>query len=174
MHHYRYRNAREGGTAPADVIKLTFSVLAQLLLFAIWLALPSRERYEIVVHIALPLLIVVPLLKLRYLIIVPFLAFVPDIARLFDVDIFHSIGSLPLVFVAAALPFLKKLRAALTAGYAAMAIIASHMIVDVRTHAVIESIGGYSFYHIELYALLLTVGGFLLVHVLNARVFQTK
>jgi len=173
MHHY-HKNAHRGGVPSTDVVKLTLSVLAQLLLFAIWLSLPSRERYEVVVHIALPLLIVIPILKLRYLIVVPFLAFVPDIARLFDVDVFHSISSLPLVFAAAALPFLKKPRTALTAGYAAIAIVASHMIVDARKHAVLESIGGYPFYHVELYALLLTVGGFLLVHVLNARVFRTK
>ena len=109
MHHY-HRNAHRGGIPSADVVKLTLSVLAQLLLFTIWLSLPSRERYEVVVHIALPLLIVIPILKLRYLIVVPFLAFVPDIARLFDVDVFHSISGLPLVFARRCTPVSEEAK----------------------------------------------------------------
>ena len=53
------------------------------------------------------------------------------------------------------------------AAYAATAICASHLIVDARKYAIIESFSGYPWSDLLLYALLLTVLGFLLVHVLR-------
>jgi hypothetical protein len=119
------------------------------------------------VHIILPLCIVFPFLRFRSLIFVPFIALIPDIARAFGVEVFHSLISLPVVFVAAALPFINKLKAALTAGFAVMTIIASHLIVDARKHTTISMLYGYLFSDLMLYAFLLTIGSFVLAQLLS-------
>lgn len=151
----------------ADLLKLTVAVVAELVIFLLWFDGPARERYEILVHIALPICIVLPIINYRYLIVVPFIAFLPDVARAFDVDISHSLAILPLVFVAAFLPFIRRPKTALIAAYAATAVCASHLIVDARKYAIIESFSGYPWSDLVLYALLLTVLGFLLVQVLR-------
>jgi hypothetical protein len=99
--------------------------------------------------------------------VVPFIAFLPDLAREFGIDISHSLVILPLVFVAAFVPFARRPKTALIAGYAACAIWASHFIVDTRKYAIIENVGGYPWSDLVLYALLLTVLGFLLAQVLR-------
>jgi hypothetical protein len=101
------------------------------------------------------------------LIVVPFIAFLPDVARAFDVNISHSLAILPLVFVAAVLPFIRRPKTALIVAYAATAVCASHLIVDARKYAIIESFSGYPWSDLVLYALLLTVVGFLLTQVLR-------
>ena len=151
----------------ADLLKHTVAIVAELVIFLLWFDGPARERYEILVHIALPICIVLPIINYRYLIVVPFIAFLPDVARAFDVDISHSLAILPLVFVAAFLPFIRRPKTALIAAYAATAICASHLIVDARKYAIIESFSGYPWSDLVLYALLLTVLGFLLVQVLR-------
>jgi hypothetical protein len=138
-----------------------------LLVFFLWLDGPARERYEILAHIALPILIVLPIINYRYLIVVPFIAFLPDLARAFDIDISHSVAILPLVFVAGFVPFIRRPKTALIAGYAALAIWASHLIVDARKYAIIGNVGGYPWSDLVLYTLLLTVLGFLLVQALR-------
>src|SRR5659263_339337 len=105
----------------ADLLKLVIAVVAELVIFFIWFVGPARERYEILVHIALPICIVLPIINYRYLIVVPFIAFLPDVARAFDVDISHSLAILPLVFVTAFLPFIRRPKPALIAAYAATA-----------------------------------------------------
>lgn len=120
-------------------------------------------------HIALPLCIVFPLLSYRYLLFVPIISFIPDVARVFGVNLFHSLISLSIVFAAACLPFISKPRSALTAGYATVAIIASHIIVDSRKHVAITEVCGYPFSDLMLYALLLTIVGFLLLQLLCLR-----
>jgi hypothetical protein len=142
----------------ADLLKLTVAVVAELVIFLLWFDGPARERYEI---------LVLPIINYRYLIVVPFIAFLPDVARAFDVDISHSLAILPLVFVAAFLPFIRRPKTALIAAYAATAVCASHLIVDARKYAIIESFSGYPWSDLVLYALLLTVLGFLLVQVLR-------
>jgi hypothetical protein len=151
----------------ADLLKLTVAVVAELVIFLLWFDGPARERYEILVHIALPICIVLPIINYRYLIVVPFIAFLLDVARAFDVNISHSLAILPLVFVAASLPFIRRPKTALIAAYAATAVCASHLIVDARKYATIESFSGYPWSDLVLYALLLTVLGFLLVQVLR-------
>ena len=151
----------------ADLLKLTVAVVAELVIFLLWFDGPARERYEILVHIALPICIVLPIINYRYLIVVPFIAFLPDVARAFDIDISHSLVILPLVFVAAFVPFIRRPKTALIAAYAAFAICASHLIVDARKYAIIENFSGYPWSDLVLYALLLTVLGFLLVQVLR-------
>jgi len=99
--------------------------------------------------------------------VVPFIAFLPDVARAFDIDISHSLAILPLVFVAAFLPFIRRPKTALIAAYAATAICASHLIVDARKYAIIDSFSGYPWSDLVLYALFLTVVGFLLAQVLR-------
>jgi hypothetical protein len=133
----------------------------------VWLDLPIREIYEVPVHIILPLCIVFPLLRFRNLVFVPIIAFIPDIARAFGVDLFHSLISLPVVFLAALLPFINKPNVALTAGYAATAIIASHLIIDARKHTTFSMVYGYPFSDLMLYAFLLTTGSFVLAQVLS-------
>jgi hypothetical protein len=150
-----------------DLIKLTVAVVAELVIFLLWFDGPTRERYEILVHAALPICILLPIINYRYLIVVPFIAFLPDVARAFDIDISHSLAILPLVFVAAFLPFIRRPKTALIAAYAATAICASHLIVDARKYAIIESFSGYPWSDLVLYALLLTVVGFLLKQVLR-------
>jgi hypothetical protein len=151
----------------ADLLKLTVAVVAELVIFLLWFDGPTRERYEILVHVALPICILLPIINYRYLIVVPFIAFLPDVARAFDIDISHSLAILPLVFVAAFLPFIRRPKTALIAAYAATAICASHLIVDARKYAIIESFSGYPWSDLVLYALLLTVVGFLLTQVLR-------
>jgi hypothetical protein len=151
----------------ADLLKLTVAVVAELVIFLLWFDGPARERYEILVHAALPICILLPIINYRYLIVVPLIAFLPDVARAFDIDISHSLAILPLVFVAAFLPFIRRPKTALIAAYAATAICASHLIVDARKYAIIESFSGYPWSDLVLYALLLTVVGFLLTQVLR-------
>ncbi len=151
----------------ADLLKLTIAIVAELCIFLVWFDGPARERYEILVHIALPICIVLPILNYRYLILVPFIAFLPDVARAFGIEISHSLAVLPLVFLAACVPFVRRPKTALVAGYAACAIWASHLIVDARKYTTIQNVGGYPWSDLVLYALFLTVLGFLLVQVLR-------
>jgi hypothetical protein len=155
----------------ADLVKLVIAVVAQLLFFYLWFNLPPRERYEVIAHVALAICIVFPLINYRYLIVVPFVAFLPDLARAFDfaynIDISHSLIVLPFVFLAGFIPFVRRPRTALIAGYAAFAIWASHLIADMRKYAIIDNIGGYLWSDMILYTLILTVLGFLLVQVLR-------
>ncbi len=155
-----------------DILKLTIAIIAELLIFVFWLDAPIRERYEVLVHIALPICIVLPILDYRYLILVPFIAFLPDVARAFGIDISHSLALLPIVFLAAFLPFINRPRTALVAGYAAFAIVASHFIVDARNYAIIENVAGYSWSDLVLYTVLLTVLGFLLLQL--SRINETS
>jgi hypothetical protein len=154
-----------------DLIKLAIAIVAQLLFFYLWFNLPPRERYEVIAHVALAICIVFPLINYRYLIVVPFVAFLPDLARAFDfaynIEISHSLIVLPFVFLAACVPFVRRPRTALIAGYAAFAIWASHLIVDMRKYAIIDNIGGYLWSDMILYTLILTVVGFLLVQALR-------
>ncbi|MGZ4881497.1 MAG: hypothetical protein ACXV7G_10605 [Halobacteriota archaeon] len=150
-----------------DLLKLIIAVVAELVIFFIWFDGPARERYEILVHIALPVCILLPMLNYRYLIVVPFIAFLPDVLRAIGIDISHSLVILPLVFLAAFLPFVRRPKTALIAGYAAFAIYASHLVVDTRKYAVIENVGGYLWSNMVLYVVLLTVIGFLLVQFLR-------
>ncbi len=147
----------------ADLLKLTAAIVAELLIFFVWFDGPARERYEILVHIALPICIVLPIINYRYLIVVPFIAFLPDVARAFDIGISHSLVALPVVFMAGFVPFILRPKTALIAGYAAAAIWASHLIVDARKYAVIQNIGGYPWSALVLYSLFLTVAGFVLL-----------
>jgi hypothetical protein len=137
------------------------------LLFFVWLHLPVREIYEVPVHIILPLCIMFPLLHFRNLFFVPIIAFVPDITRAFGFELFHSPISLPVVFLAALLPFINKPKVALTAGYAATAIIASHLIIDARKHTTVSMVYGYPFSDLMLYTFLLTLGSVVLAQVLS-------
>ena len=160
------RRALEG-----DLIKLAVAIVAQLLFFYLWFNLPPRERYEIIAHVVLAICIVFPIINYRYLIVVPFIAFLPDLARGFDfvnnVEISHSLVVLPFVFLVGFVPFVRRPRTALIAGYAACAIWASHLIADMRKYAIIDNIGGYLWSDMILYALILTVLGFLLVQFLR-------
>ena len=151
----------------ADLLKLAVAIVAELLIFFVWFDGPARERYEILVHIALPICIVLPILNYRYLIVVPFIAFLPDVARAIGIDISHSLVILPLVFLAAFVPFIRRPKTALVAGYAACAIWASHLIVDARKYTPIQNVGGYLWSDLVLYALLLTIIGFLLLQLLR-------
>ncbi len=151
----------------ADLLKLTVAIVAELVIFLLWFDGPARERYEILVHVALPICIVLPILNYRYLILVPFIAFLPDVARAFGIGISHSLALLPIVFLAASVPFVRRPKTALIAGYAAFAIVASHLIIDSRKYAITENVAGYPWSDLVLYALLLTVLGFLLVQVLR-------
>jgi hypothetical protein len=155
----------------ADLIELVVAVVAQLLFFYLWFSLPPRERYGIIAHVVLAICIVFPIINYRYLIVVPFIAFLPDLARAFDfvnnIEISHSLIVLPFVFLAAFVPFVRRPRTALIAGYAACAIWASHLIVDARKYAIIENIGGYLWSDLVLYTLILTVLGFLFVQFLR-------
>ena len=151
----------------ADLLKLVVAIVAELIIFFIWFNEPARERYEILAHIALSVCIVLPIINYRYLIVVPFIAFLPDVARAIGIDISHSLVILPLVFVAAFLPFVRRPKTALIAAYAACAIWATHLITDTRKYAIIENFSGYPWSDMVLYALLLTVVGFLLVQVLR-------
>jgi hypothetical protein len=151
----------------ADLLKLVIAIVLELLIFLIWFEGPARERYEILVHAALPICIVLPIINYRYLILVPFIAFLPDVARAIGIDISHSLIILPLVFLAAFVPFVRRPKTALIAGYAACAIWASHLIVDARKYTPIQSVGGYLWSDLVFYALLLTAIGFLLVQLLR-------
>jgi len=151
----------------ADLLKLVIAVVAELVIFFIWFDGPARERYEILVHIALPVCILLPILNYRYLIVVPFIAFLPDVGRAIGIDISHSLVILPLVFLAGFLPFIRRPKTALIAGYAAFSIYASHLIIDTRKYAIIENVDGYLWNNMVLYALLLTLIGFLLVQLLR-------
>ena len=150
----------------ADLLKLSVAIVAELVIFLLWFDGPARERYEILVHIALPICIVLPILNYRYLIVVPFIAFLPDVARALGIEISHSLALLPIVFVAAFVPFVRRPKTALIAGYAAFAIVASHLIIDSRKYAITENVAGYPWSDLVFYTLLLTVLGFLLVQVL--------
>jgi hypothetical protein len=151
----------------ADLLKLTVAIVAELLIFLVWFDGPARERYEILVHIALPICIILPIINYRYLIVVPFIALLPDVARAIGIDISHSLVILPLVFVAAFVPFVRRPKTALIAGYAAFAIVASHLIIDSRKSVIIVNVAGYPWSDLVLYTLLLTVLGCLLVQVLR-------
>src|SRR5659263_91264 len=50
----------------ADLLKLTVAIVAELVIFLLWFDGPARERYEILVHIALPICIVLPIINYRY------------------------------------------------------------------------------------------------------------
>ncbi len=152
-----YRSGLEG-----DIAKLAIAIIAELLIFYIWFHFPIRERYEVLVHIALPVFIVLPFLNYRYLIFVPFLAFIPDIARVFDSEVSHSLIGLPIAFLVGFLPFISRPRTAILAGYAAFAIIASHLIIDSRKFATVVNVAGYPWADLVLYTLLLTLVGFVL------------
>ncbi|MGZ4923157.1 MAG: hypothetical protein ACXV5H_04200 [Halobacteriota archaeon] len=153
----------------ADLLKVTAAIVAELLIFFIWFDGPARERYEILVHIALPICIVFPTLNYRYLIVVPFIAFLPDVARAFGIGVSHSLVVLPLIFLVAVVPFLRRPKTAFIAGYAACAIWASHLIIDARKYTTVQLVGGYPWSVLVLYALLLTVLGFLLLWLLQLR-----
>ncbi|MGZ4862861.1 MAG: hypothetical protein ACXV2E_08800, partial [Halobacteriota archaeon] len=71
----------------ADLLKLTIAIAAELLILLIWFLGPARERYEVLVHVALPLCIVFPVISYRYLLLVPFIAFLPDVARVLGIEI---------------------------------------------------------------------------------------
>jgi len=168
-----YRRADAGGahkrkTLETDISKLAVAIAAELLIFLLWFHFPARERYELLVHVALPLCIVFPLLNYRYLIVVPFLAFLPDIPRAFGIGISHSLLSLPIIFLAAFLPFVRTPRAAIIAGYAAVAVVASHFIVDARKYTAIGNFVGYPWNDMVLWTLLLTLIGFLLLRLLRS------
>ncbi len=151
----------------ADIAKLAIAVIAELLIFYIWFHFPIRERYEVLAHIVLPVCIVFPFLNYRYLIFVPFIAFIPDIARAFDFEVSHSLISLPIAFLAGFLPFISRPRTAILTGYAAAAIIASHLIIDGRKYAVITNVAGYPWADLIFYTLLLTVIGFVILQALR-------
>src|SRR5659263_771623 len=74
----------------ADLLKRVIAVVAELVIFFIWFDGPARERYEILVHIALPICILLPILNYRYLLVVPFIAFIPAAARVIRIDLSHS------------------------------------------------------------------------------------
>jgi hypothetical protein len=95
--------------------------------------------------------------------LVPFIAFLPDVARALGIEISHSLILLPIIFLAAAVPFLNRPRTALIAGYAAFAIVASHFIVDARKGVIIGNVAGYPWSNLVLYALALTLLGFALL-----------
>ncbi len=160
-----------GSNLKMDVLKLATAIIAELLIFYLWFHFPMRERYEVVAHIALPIFIVFPFLNYRYLVLVPFIAFIPDVARVFDfafdVNVSHSLISLPIAFLAGFLPFVNRPRTAILTGYAAVAIISSHFIVDTRKYATFSNIAGYPWTDIVLYTLLLTVIGFALLQTLR-------
>ncbi len=148
-----------------SLLKLSAAIVALCLMFLVWFDGPARERYEILVHVALPICIVFPLISYRYLIVVPFIAFLPDLARAFGVASSHTVAILPFIFVAALVPFIRRPKTALIAAYAACAIWASHLIVDARTYVTTGNVGGYPWNDLVLYALLLTVLGFLLAQI---------
>jgi len=150
-----------------DLLKLTVAIVAELCIFFIWFDGPPRERYEILAHIALSVCIVLPIINYRYLIVVPVIAFLPDVARAIGIDISHSLVILPFVFLAGFVPFVRRPKTALVAGYAVFAIWASHFICDARKYTTIQNVGGYLWSDLVLYTLLLTVLGFLLVQVLH-------
>ncbi len=160
-----------GSNFKMDVLKLATAIIAELLIFYLWFHFPMRERYEVVAHIALPIFIVFPFLNYRYLVLVPFIAFITDVARVFDfafdVNVSHSLISLPIAFLAGFLPFVNRPRTAILTGYAAVAIISSHFIVDTRKYATFSNIAGYPWTDIVLYTLLLTVIGFALLQTLR-------
>jgi hypothetical protein len=159
----RQRAPDQWRTLQIDTLKLVIALSAELVIFLLWLDAPPRERYEVLAHIVLPLCIVFPIVNYRYLIFVPFIAFLPDIARAFGIEMSHSLLILPLVFLAALLPFLSKLKAAVIVAYAAAAVVASHFIADARPHAVIYNAGAYPWSDLLLYSFFLTVTGFLLL-----------
>lgn len=150
------------------LLTLAAAIVAEWFIFLVWFDGPARERYEILAHVALPLCIVFPLLNYRYLIVVPFVAFLPDLARAFDIELTHSLGVLPLIFFVAFVPFaiMSRLKTAFIVGYGACAIWASHLIVDARKYTAIQNVGGYPWNALVLYTLLLTVLGFLLIQFL--------
>ncbi len=160
-----------GSNLKMDVLKLATAIVAELLIFYLWFHFPTRERYEIIAHIALPIFIVFPFLNYRYLILVPFIAFIPDVARVFDfafdVNVSHSLIILPIAFLAGFLPFVNRPRTAILTGYAVVAIISSHFIVDARKYAVFSNVAGYPWTDIVLYTILLTVTGFALLQALR-------
>ncbi len=160
-----------GSNLKMDVLKLAIAIVAELLIFYLWFHFPMRERYEVIAHIALPIFIVFPFLNYRYLVLVPFIAFIPDIARIFDfafdVNVSHSLISLPIAFLAGFLPFINRPRTAILIGYAVVAIITSHFIVDARKYAAFSNIAGYPWTDIVLYTLLLTTVGFALLQALR-------
>ncbi len=159
----RYRREAFG----VSLLKLTAAIVALCLTFFVWFDGPAMERYEILVHIALPVCIVLPLINYRYLIVVPFIAFLPDLARAFGIASSHTVVILPLIFAAAFVPFIRRPKTALIAAYAACAIWASHLIVDARKYVITGNFGQYPWADLLLYALLLTVLGFLLARVVH-------
>ncbi|MGD0716560.1 MAG: hypothetical protein ABR979_00640 [Halobacteriota archaeon] len=161
------RRALEG-----DLLKLTIAVSAELLIFLIWFLGPARERYEVLVHVALPVCIVFPIINYRYLPLVPLIAFLPDAARALGIEISHSLVLLPIIFIAAAVPFINRPRTALIACYAAFAIVASHFIVDARNGTAIGNVAGYPWSNLVLYALALTLLGFVLLQ--RVRLTETR
>ncbi len=154
-------------TLETDLAKLAIAIILEFIIFYVWFHFPSRERYEVLAHIILPVCIVLPFLNYRYLIFVPFLSFIPDIARAFDLSISHTLVSLPIAFLVGFLPFISRPRTAILTGYAAVAIVASHLIIDARKYAPITNVAGYPWADLVLYTLLLTVVGFLLLQALR-------
>jgi hypothetical protein len=157
-----------------DLLKLVIALIAELVIFALWFDGPARERYEILMHVALPVFILLPIVNYRYLILVPFIAFLPDVARAMGYEIAHELLVLPLVFAAAFAVFIRRPKTALVAGYAAAAVWASHLIIDARKYTPVQNVGGYLWSDLILYALALTVIGFLLVQFLGPRETRTR
>ena len=151
----------------ADLLKLTVAIVAELVIFLLWFDGPARERYEILVHVALPICIVLPIINYRYLIVVPFIAFLPDVARAFGIDISHSLAILPTRLPSSLRAFYPSTEDCTNRRLCSIAILASHLIIDARKYAIIENFGGYPWSDLVLYTLLLTVLGFLLVQVLR-------
>ncbi len=151
------------------LLALALAIIAEWFIFLLWFDGPARERYEVLVHVALPLCIILPLVNYRYFILVPFVAFLPDLARAFGIEIAHSPIVVPLIFLAAfvACAVVSRLKTALIIGYAACAIYASHLIIDSRKYTVIQSVGGYPWNDLVLYTLLLTVLGFVFAQFLS-------
>jgi hypothetical protein len=101
--------------------------------------------------------------------VVPFIAFLPDVARAFGIGASHSPVILPLIFLAAFVPFVRRPKTAVIAGFAALAVWASHLIVDARKYTSVQVVGGYPWTVLVLYALLVTVIGLLLLWLLKWR-----
>ncbi len=112
-----------GETFGVSLLKLTAAIVALCLMFFVWFDGPARERYEILVHIALPVCIVLPLINYRYLIVVPFIAFLPDLARVFGIASSHTVVIFPFIFAAAFGPFIRRPKTALIAAYAACCVL---------------------------------------------------
>ena len=58
----RSRRAAQKRDLEAEIFKLVLAVVLGLLIFLIWFEGPARERYQILVYVALPVCIVHPIL----------------------------------------------------------------------------------------------------------------